>query len=63
MKAREISIVRRPVEPEARLSALPVSTDDLVSEFGPGFKPGMEVSCNRCLSDCWGFEELPMFSG
>jgi hypothetical protein len=59
-KMREVSLVRRPVNPEARLTELPViPTADFAKKFGPEFKPGMPVSCDRCLGECDGFDELP----
>jgi hypothetical protein len=54
---REISIVRRPAYPEARLLDLPVSTADLKHAFGSDFKVGMRVSCDQCLGECPGIED------
>jgi hypothetical protein len=54
---REISIVRRPAIPEARLTALPIPTPDLAAALGPDFKIGMPVSCDRCLAACPGIED------
>lgn len=57
---REISLVRRPVYPEARLTELPtISGAEFAARFGPDFRPSMPVSCDRCLGDCDGFDELP----
>jgi hypothetical protein len=56
---REFSIVRRPGQPEARLGELPMPTEGLSEHLGPGFRPGMPVSCNRCLDPCPGIAELP----
>lgn len=58
MRAREISVVDRPAFPEARLMAVPVSTSDLAAHLGKDFRPGVEVSCDLCLGDCWGFQDL-----
>lgn len=58
IQAQEVSIVRRPAQPEARLLGIPVSSDDLANALG-GFQPGIEVSCDKCLEDCPGFEEIP----
>jgi hypothetical protein len=54
---REISFVRRPAQPEARLLELPVSSTALQNNFGPKFEIGMPVSCDFCLGDCAGFED------
>ncbi len=56
---REISVVRKPAQPEARAISLPVDTDSLKQALGPEFRPGMAVSCDKCLHPCSGFEELP----
>ena len=58
MRGRELSIVRRPAFPEARMLAQPVSTADLASHLGKNFRPGMEVSCDLCLGECRGIEEI-----
>lgn len=50
----EVSLVRRPSQPEARILRMGVSTSDLEAALGPSFVPGMPVSCDRCLSDCEG---------
>lgn len=54
----EVSIVRRPAQPEARLTALPMPIEDLRKHLGPDFEPGMRVICNQCLIGCPGFTEL-----
>jgi hypothetical protein len=38
--------------------AQPVSTADLASHLGKNFRPGMGVSCDLCLGECWGIEEI-----
>ena len=55
---QEISLVDRPAQPEARLTSIPLPTDKLQDVLGPGFTPGMPVSCDKCLSGCWGFTTL-----
>lgn len=50
----EVSIVAKPRQPDARLSAIPVRTDDLCDMLGPQFRPGMTVYCSRCLEPCQG---------
>jgi hypothetical protein len=45
------------LQPEARLTELPVSTADLRQAFGPEFNVGMPVSCDRCLGDCEGIDD------
>jgi hypothetical protein len=54
---REISWVRRPAHPEARLVALPVSTDDRAEAPGGDFSVGVPVSCDRCLDPCPGIDD------
>lgn len=48
----------RPANPDARLTALPVSTRDLSAVLGPLWKLGMPVNCDRCLTPCNGVEEI-----
>jgi hypothetical protein len=59
----EISIVRKPSQPEARATSLPVDTGDLQEALGPDFTPGMSVSCDKCLHPCAGFDELTAVGG
>jgi hypothetical protein len=56
----EVSIVRSPAQPEARLLALPVDKAALIRGLGPEFKYGMPVSCDRCLEPCRGFDEVDL---
>jgi hypothetical protein len=58
MTIEELSMVDRPVQPDARLTAIPMDTKQLAEFLGPTFKPGMPVSCDRCLSECPGFDSL-----
>jgi hypothetical protein len=53
-----IAWVRRPAQPDARLHSITVSVDDLRSALPKAWKPGMPVSCDRCLEDCEGVEEF-----
>jgi hypothetical protein len=55
---QEISLVRRPANPEARLRRIQVTRGDLAEEFGPSFVYGMTVSCNKCLRECPGFSDF-----
>jgi hypothetical protein len=50
-----VAMVARPVQPDARLSAVPIDTQSLVEHLGPGFAPGMRVQCSQCLESCGGF--------
>ena len=59
----EISLVRRPRQPEARLLAKPVEMEKLKEFFGPQFRIGMPVSCDHCLNECSGFVEMDHGSG
>jgi hypothetical protein len=54
----EISIVKKPAQPEARATSLPVDTESLRNALGSDFRPGMAVTCDKCLYPCSGFEEL-----
>lgn len=51
---KEVSLVSKPAQPEARLSSVSVSHAELREELGDGFVPGMRVSCGRCLLPCEG---------
>lgn len=50
----EISLVGKPAMPEARIFQRSIPTSDLQTALGDGFAPGMEVSCDKCLSPCGG---------
>ncbi len=58
MRGREVSWVRTPANPEARLHALPITMKSLVRRFGPLFRAGKQVSCDACLNPCRGFQEF-----
>jgi hypothetical protein len=61
MRAREVSFVRRPAGVETRLLEISVDTGELQQHLGPAWKPGMPVSCDRCLGGiaaCQGFDEF-----
>lgn len=57
-RIHEVSLVRRPAQPHARLKSVPVDMEAIKRASGAGFKPGMPVSCNRCLRECDGIEEV-----
>lgn len=57
-EVREVSLVSRPAQPEARLTKISVSTEGLSRALGPAFRVGVRVSCDKCLGECWGFAEL-----
>lgn len=54
---REVSLVDRPAQPEARLTALPIDSANLERAFGPNFKIGMRLNCDFCLGRCHGIED------
>lgn len=55
----EVSLVPRPAQPMARLSRVSVPLEDLEAQLGPrGWQPGMEVSCDKCLTACHGVREV-----
>ncbi len=55
----EVSIVPKPAHPDARLTAIPIDSVELVEYLGPKFRIGMPVICSQCLGNCPGFTELP----
>jgi hypothetical protein len=54
VELEEISVVDRPGQPDARIQSIPISNDDLRETLGAAFRPGKEVSCDRCLTPCSG---------
>jgi hypothetical protein len=50
----EVSLVERPMHPDARIESFPVDISDIKESLGPGFSVGMPVLCDRCLSPCTG---------
>ncbi len=54
LDVREVSLVNKPAQPEARVVQMSVPALELQAEFGEEFIPGMDVSCDRCLSPCEG---------
>lgn len=54
MELEEVSFVHKPAHPEARIHAVGIPASELRASLGPGFEPGMDVSCDRCLSSCGG---------
>ena len=55
----EVSLVSRPVDPDARIESMSVAKETLRSELGPAFRPGVRISCDRCLGPCDGVTEIP----
>lgn len=51
----EVSIVRRPANPDARLQAVPYGASRIAKLFGPTY--GMPVRCYVCSNACPGFTE------
>ncbi|HWL37496.1 MAG TPA: hypothetical protein VNQ77_15025 [Frankiaceae bacterium] len=54
MEVEEVSIVSKPAHPEARITEINISVEDLYQQLGDQFTPGMQVSCDRCLLPCQG---------
>lgn len=50
----DLSIVARPAQPDARIESIGMPVAELQEALGPTFTPGMDVSCDRCLSPCDG---------
>jgi hypothetical protein len=60
IRLEEISLVSRPIQPDARLTAIPVDGQTLKAAMGPRFQYGIDtVSCSRCLNPCSGFDRMP----
>src|ERR1700694_59552 len=56
----EVSFVSRPVNPKARLIAIPVNGEELRRSLGPRFRYGVDtVHCSQCRLPCPGFSRLP----
>jgi hypothetical protein len=55
---REISIVARPAQPDARPTQVEITRREVEAAFGP-LPPGALVNCDKCLSPCAGFDHLP----
>jgi hypothetical protein len=54
----EVSLVDRPRDPDARIETWGFHNKDLQRSLGPDWKPGMPVSCDRCLKHCPGLRSL-----
>lgn len=60
LRLDEVSIVTRPVQPEARMEGILLDRDGLIAALGPGFRYGADiVTCSECLQPCRGFDRLP----
>lgn len=57
-KLVEVSFVPRPANPDARITSETLDMRDLRRQFGPSFKPGVRISCDRCLNRCLGVNEV-----
>ena len=60
VKLLGIAWVTRPDQPDARVQALPISTEELGSKMPSEWRPGMPLSCDRCLLPCDGVEEFDL---
>jgi len=58
LRILDVAIVDRPANPDARFMTLPVSLSELRADLDPSFRPGDEVSSDRCLSACSGLVEV-----
>lgn len=54
MELEEVSIVDKPAQPEARITALSLSTKSIRRSMGLTFVPGDAVPCDRCAGSCDG---------
>lgn len=50
----EASVVARPAFPDARVTSMSLSIEDLKAQLGDEFQPGMDVACVRCAGPCAG---------
>jgi hypothetical protein len=51
----EVSLVARPAQPMARIQSMSVSIEEIKAALaGSPWRPGMDVSCDRCLTPCGG---------
>jgi hypothetical protein len=55
----EVSLVSRPAHPDARIESMSVPSGTLRAELGSAFKPGVRITCDRCLGRCTGVTEIP----
>jgi hypothetical protein len=53
-EVREVSLVARPAQPDARISKVSIDREDLQEQLGPRWHPGIPVNCDRCLTACEG---------
>ena len=58
----EVSFVERPANPECHLRGMEIPPKSFAEKLGPGFRPGVPVSCDQCLNGCLGFTR-PFDSG
>jgi hypothetical protein len=56
-KLKEVSLVRRPAQPMARILKVGVPASEMAANLGPEWVQGMDVSCDRCLSACLGVHD------
>ena len=57
---KSLSLVSRPVQPDARIQKVSVPRNTIMRACGPDFEYGkQDVSCSKCLSDCLGFVRGP----
>ncbi|MEC3980419.1 hypothetical protein [Amycolatopsis sp. H20-H5] len=54
----EVSFVAQPAQPDARIESVSISTSELRDKHGDGFRAGMPVTCDNCLSACGGVHQF-----
>ncbi|UAL31151.1 hypothetical protein K8W59_06685 [Nocardioides rotundus] len=59
MQVQEVRSVYNPPNPDARITSLFCTLDDLRRQLGEGFEPGDDPACNRCLLACSGLARRP----
>ncbi|WP_340696865.1 hypothetical protein [Cellulosimicrobium funkei] len=58
MSFEEVSLVPKPAFPDARLTSMSISASELRTALGAEFTPGIDVSCDRCLTPCGGLKRV-----
>jgi len=53
-----IALVAQPVQPDARLTSIPISRRELEAHLGLTIADGLSVRCDQCLGECQGFTQI-----
>jgi hypothetical protein len=55
-----VALVSRPARPDARITVEPLTVKKLRPSLPANWRPGMPLSCSRCLHECSGVEEVDL---